>query len=218
MKFGSFVVDDALACVLAHSVKLKTAHLRKGKVLSAEDIALLRDEGVHYIVAAKLDAGDVPEDVAAHQISVAIGGANASSQEAFTGRANIYADQAGILLVDEIRLRAINHLHESLTIATLPGFARVGQRDMLATVKIIPLACPRDVVERALAIIDGRPLVSIAGFKPLRVGLIITRFLQTKETVIAKSETAIRERLRPLVAFWNTLSFVAISRRSWCNR
>lgn len=207
MKFGSFAVDDALACVLAHSVKLKTAHLRKGKVLNAADIALLRDEGVHNIVAAKLDANDVPEDVAAHQISVAIGGANASSQEAFTGRANIHADQAGVLLVDEIRLRAINHLHESLTIATLPRFARVGRRDMLATVKIIPLACPRDVVEKALAIIDGQPLVSIAGFKPLRVGLIITRLAQTKETIIAKSETAIRERI---VALGGILEHVVV--------
>ena len=188
-------------------MRSKNLSLKKGKLLSADDLAHLQAEGVTEIIVAKLESNDVPEDLAAFQISKAICGFNAKSQEAFTGRANMYAEAEGVLIVDEVRLNAVNHLHESLTIATLPCFARVAKRDMLATVKIIPFATPRDVLEKALSIIDGKPLVSIAAFKPLRVGLIITRLPQTKASIIAKSEAAIRTRVE---ALGGSLSHVAV--------
>jgi len=198
MKFGLVATDKALGCVLAHAVRLETYVLKKGKILSQVDIDELRAENIFTVIAMQLGAGDVPEDEAARQLSLAMCGLNATAQEAFTGRANIHADKAGVMLVDMERLRAINHLHESLTIATLPAFARVGQRDMLATVKIIPFATPRDVLDKALAIVGAVPLVSVAAFKPLRVGLIITRLSHTKDSVVAKSETAIRDRVSAL--------------------
>ena len=198
MKFGSVAVEEALGCVLAHTVKLGHFNLKKGKVLSQLDIDSLRAEKIPGVIVARLEASDVPEDEAARRLSTAMSGSDAAAQEAFTGRANIYAEQAGVLLVDQKRLREINHLHESLTIATLPTFARVGRRDMLATVKIIPFATPRVVLEKALGIIDDTPLVSVAAFKPLRVGLIITTLPQTKDSIVTKSETAIRERVNTL--------------------
>ena len=198
MKFGLIAVEDALGCVLAHAVKLNGFTLKKGKALSQADISSLRAENIFCIITAQLGDTDVSEDEAARQLSVAICGANATTQEAFTGRANLYADQAGVLLIDETRLRQINHLHESLTIATLPDFARVGKRDMLATVKIIPFATPREVLEKALSIVGAEPLVSVSAFKPLRVGLIITKLLQTKDSIVAKSESAIRDRVTSL--------------------
>jgi molybdenum cofactor cytidylyltransferase len=198
MKFGSVAVEDALGCVLAHSVKLNSWTLKKGKVLSQVDIDSLLAENLQHVIAAKLDASDVPEDEAARQLSIAISGENATTQEAFTGRANLYTNCAGVLLIDETRLRQINHLHESLTIATLPEFARVNRRDMLATVKIIPFATPREVLEKALNIVGDRPLVSVAAFKSLRVALFITRLPQTKDSIVVKSETAIRDRVTSL--------------------
>lgn len=198
MKFGSFAVDEALGCVLAHAVKLDAFTLKKGKVLSQLDIDSLDAENVKTVIAARLDVGDVPEDEAARRLSIAMSGQNTTAQEAFTGRANIYAERPGVLRVDLERLRAINHLHESLTIATLPAFARVGRRDMLATVKIIPFATPREVLEKALVIVGEKPLISVAAFKSLRVGLIITNLPHTKDSVIAKSETAIRDRVTSL--------------------
>lgn len=198
MKFGSFAVVDALGCVLAHAVKLNALILKKGKVLSQADLDSLIAENVNTVTAAKLDVDDVAEDEAARKLSIAISGKNATTQEAFTGRANLYANCDGVLLIDEPRLRQINHLHESLTIATLPAFARVGRRHMLATVKIIPFATPREVLEKALAIVGDRPLVSVAAFKPLRVALIITRLQQSKDSIVVKSETAIRDRVTSL--------------------
>jgi molybdenum cofactor cytidylyltransferase len=167
-------------------------------LLSQADLDLLSAENVKSVIAAKLDFDDVAEDEAARKLSIAISGENIATQAAFTGRANLYASCPGVLLVDQLRLRQINHLHESLTIATLPGFARVGRRDMLATVKIIPFATPREVLEKALAIVGDQPLVSLAAFKPLRVALIITKLQQTKDSIVTKSETAIRDRVTSL--------------------
>ena len=198
MKFGAIAVDHALGCVLAHAVKLNGFTLKKGKTLSQADIESLQAENVLNVIAARLNVGDVPEDEAARRLSLAMCGSNTSAQEAFTGRANIYAERVGVLLVDEVRLRQINHLHESLTIATLPTFARVAKRDMLATVKIIPFAIPREILEKALTIVGANPLASVASFKSLRVGLIITRLPQTKDSIVMKSETAIRDRVTSL--------------------
>ena len=198
MIFGSIVVESALGCVLAHAVKLESVVLKKGKILSQADINSLLSAKISEVIAARLETVDVPEDEAARTLSQAVCGAQSMAQEAFTGRANIYAEQAGILVLDETRLREINHLHESLTIASLPSFARVARRDMLATVKVIPFATPRNVLEKALAIVGSTPLISVSVFKPLRVGLIITRLPQTKDSIVAKSETAIRDRVTSL--------------------
>lgn len=195
MKFGPLALDEAEGSVLAHALRIEAGLFKKGRVLSGSDITALRGEGLHQVIAAKLDAEDVAEDEAAHEIAVAVCGANVSAQEAFTGRANLYGAAAGLLMVDEVRVRAINHLHESLTLATLPNFTRVDTRQMLATIKIIPFAVPSAVRDDALKLIGEQPLITVAPFKALHVGLVTTRLPQTKETIIAKSEAAIRERV-----------------------
>ncbi len=195
MKFGPLALDEAEGSVLAHALRLETGLYRKGRVLSGSDIAALRVAGIHHVIAAKLDADDIAEDQAAHEIATALCGENVNAQEAFTGRANLYAAAAGLLMVDEVRVRAINHLHESLTLATLPNFNRVTARQMLATIKIIPFAVPSSVRDAALDLIGERPVITLAPFKALQVGLVITRLPQTKDAIIAKSEAAIRDRV-----------------------
>ncbi len=198
MKFGEVLVGEAEGAILAHSVKHGGGVLKKGRVLSAADINTLTQSGVSSVLAARLDPGDVVEDEAASIIATAIAGPGVSVQQAFTGRANLHAMQAGVAVVDDARVRALNRLHESLTLATVPAFETVEDRQMVATVKIIPFAVPRDVVGRAQEIIGGQSLVEVAGFKARTAGLVITRLPQTKPAVIEKSEEAIRERLEAM--------------------
>jgi molybdenum cofactor cytidylyltransferase len=198
MKFGPVPVADALGCVLAHSLRLGEQALKKGKTLSAEDVALLQTQHVTEVTVARLEPSDVAEDNAARQISRAITGAQVAAREAFTGRANLYAEAHGLLQVDAERLGFINHLHESLTIATLPQWARVAPRDMVATVKIIAYALPQDVLLRALAILAEGPLVQVKAFRPLRVGAVLTQVAQMKASVLAKSEKALRSRVEAM--------------------
>jgi molybdenum cofactor cytidylyltransferase len=195
VKFGTLKLSDAEGAILAHAIHLGSVIFKKGRVLSSHDLERLQASGVHDVIAAKLSADDVPEDIAAQQIAAAASGAYMQAQEAFTGRANLYASSAGLVLIDQARLRSVNHLHESLTIATLSHYARVEARAMVATIKVIPFAVPRAVFDAALKIIGEEPLIRIAPFKKQRVGLVITRLPQTKDSIVAKSEWAMRERV-----------------------
>lgn len=195
MKFGWFCLSDAEGAILAHAVRLESQTFKKGRVLSREDLELLRTSHIDEVVAAKLSDDDVPEDIAAGRVAAAACGEYLQAQEAFTGRANLYSDASGLVEIDETRLKAINHLHESLTIATLPNHARVDARAMVATVKVIPFAVPRWVLEAALKAIGDAPLLKVVPYKLKRIGLIITKLAQTKEQLIAKSESSIRARV-----------------------
>jgi molybdenum cofactor cytidylyltransferase len=198
MNFGEMPVAHAMGAILAHSVKLGQGLFRKGRVLTPADIVLLEASGIETVFAAKLEPGDVAEDTAAAAVSKAIGGKGTVVQAAFTGRANLHAGTRGLAIVDTERVKAINRLHESLTVATLPPYAAVEPREMVATVKVIPFAVPRSVFSQALDIIGERPLLRVAAYQRKRVGLVITQLPQTKPSLIAKSEDAMRERVAAL--------------------
>jgi molybdenum cofactor cytidylyltransferase len=198
MKFGATPLTEAVGAILAHGTKHADGMFKKGRVLSAGDVEALRQAGHAHVIAARLEADDVPEDEAARRIASAVCGSGVRAQEPFTGRANLHAAAHGLCVFDEVRLRAINHLHESLTIATLPNFAGVAPKQMVATVKVIPFAVPRPVLERALAIIGEEPLLRVAAFRPRRAALILTRLPQTKDSILAKSEGVMRERLEAM--------------------
>jgi molybdenum cofactor cytidylyltransferase len=198
MKFGAIETSAALGLILGHGVKCGEATFKKGRVLSASDIEALQSNKIAEVTVAQIEVGDVPEDEAARRVALAISGYGTKAQEAFTGRANLHATGAGLLLVDYARIKAINHLHESLTIATLPAHEVVSPKQMVATVKIIPFATPREVLDRALVIVDDEPLLQVREFQKRNIHLIITSLPQTKASIIVKSEHAIAERLKAL--------------------
>ena len=74
MKFGDTPLEQAEGAILAHSWRAPGKSLNKGRVLTAEDIATLRQAGVTSVVAARLDADDVPEDAAAARLAQALAG------------------------------------------------------------------------------------------------------------------------------------------------
>jgi molybdenum cofactor cytidylyltransferase len=198
MKFGEIETQSAAGAILAHSVKHDSGVFRKGRVLTPADLAVLAQCGLTRVFAAILDTDDVPEDEAAAEVARAVTGDGAVAHAAFTGRANIHAAGAGLALVDADRVRTLNRIHESLTLATLAPFAQVEDGHMLATVKIIPFAVSRAVVAEALAIVGGRPLIGLKLLEARRAGLIITMLLQTKNSLIEKSREAMRVRLEAM--------------------
>src|SRR5690606_26884156 len=104
------------------------------------EIAALSAAGISEIVVAKLEPGDVGEDEAAAALAGAATGANVRAEEAFTGRANLFAERAGVLVVDRAAIDRLNVIDEAITFATLPAFSQVAEGQMIATAKIIPFA------------------------------------------------------------------------------
>jgi len=198
MRFGEIGLDEAEGAILAHSVRHARGLFKKGRRLTPEDISLLGQSGVERVFAARLDEGDVPEDEAADAVARAAAGENCLAQRPFTGRANIHALKAGIALVDAARVRALNRLHESLTLATVAPYDLLEERQMLATVKVIPFAVPREVLGKALEIVGQEPMVRIAPLAEHRVGLVVTTLPHVKHQLVSKTVEAIRDRLTAL--------------------
>ncbi|SMF20413.1 molybdopterin molybdochelatase /molybdenum cofactor cytidylyltransferase [Tistlia consotensis] len=207
MNFGALPVAEAEGALLAHSVRQGGLSFKKGRRLSAEDVAVLRAAGIGSVIAATLEPGDLHEDEAAARIARALAGpadgrSGAKVTAAFTGRCNLVAEDRGLFLVEPARIDAVNALHEAITVATLPAFEPVEPRQMLATVKIIPFSAPAAAVEQAVALLEdpsGRePAARVAAFRPRQVGLVQTALPGTKPALLEKGRSALDARLSAL--------------------
>ena len=151
MKFGTVPVGDAKGGIAVHSIRQGGLVLRKGTVLGTSELAALKSAEIVEIVVARLEPGDVSEDVAAAEIAAAVAGQAVRVDRAFTGRANLFAETAGVLLVDKPAIDRLNLIDEAVTFATLPAFKPVVAGEMIATVKIIPFAVPAAVRDAGAA-------------------------------------------------------------------
>lgn len=195
MIFGEIDVATAQGAILAHSVRTNGISFKKGRVLSAADIAGLSNAGVATVFAARVEEDDVHEDIAAARLADAVCGDGVTRQTASTGRANIYSGHDGIVLVDAGLVRALNRLHEAVTLATLTPFQAVKAGQMVATVKIIPFSAPTGIVDEAVELAGSSALLSVVPFKPHKAGLVLTRTAGMKESLLEKSAKVIRDRL-----------------------
>ncbi|HYM04683.1 MAG TPA: molybdopterin-binding/glycosyltransferase family 2 protein [Stellaceae bacterium] len=199
MRFGEIPLAEASGAVLAHSVKIGERSLRKGRVLSAEDVVALAATGRKSVIAAVLETGDVGENVAATEIAKALGGPLLNIAAAFTGRVNFFSQTSGLLEIERDRIDRFNLVDETITLATLEPHAVVEPKQMVATLKIIPFAVRREAVDACIAEARAhRPLISVAPFQPRRVVLIQTRLPGLKESVLAKTVETTRDRLAAL--------------------
>ncbi|HEX7776102.1 MAG TPA: molybdopterin-binding/glycosyltransferase family 2 protein [Parvibaculum sp.] len=199
MIFGDMTSAEAAGAILAHSIKVGTSTFKKGRILSAADIAALVAAGVNRIVVARLEASDVSEDEAAAELAQALAGPGLRVGEPFTGRANLFAEADGILTYDPARLDAINLIDEALTVATLAPYEAVAPRQMIATVKVIPFAAPRAALDRAVAgAKSGGPLLRLHPFRPHRAALIATRLPGTRESILDKTHDVLARRLESM--------------------
>ena len=138
MKFGPASPADAIGGVTVHTLRQGSLVLKKGTTIGAAEVEALTSAGVKEIVVVRLEDGDVSEDVAAASIAQAVAGEGVNVERAFTGRANLFAAKAGVLVVDRAAVDRINGVDEAITFATLAAFKPVVEGEMIATVKLIP--------------------------------------------------------------------------------
>ncbi len=195
MRFGPTRIDEAQGAILAHGLKLPGLAYRKGRVLSAEDVAALRSAGIGEVVAARLDADDVPENEAAHALARAIAGDGVEVAAPFTGRCNLFARAGGLARIDAALVSALNAVDEAITVATLDDFAPAPARGMLATIKIIPFAAPRAALRKCLALAAASKAVRLAPYAPRRAALLQTTLPGLKPSILENTEAATRARI-----------------------
>jgi len=198
MKFGAVPPREAEGAIAVHSIRKGGFTLKKGTLIGKSEIAALETAKISEIVVARLEPGDVSEDTAAAEIAVAVAGEGVHVDRAFTGRANLFAEEAGVLVVNKAGVDALNDIDPAITFATLNAYAPVVAGKMIATVKIIPFAVAGDARDKALAAARAaRPMIRIAPFKVRKVGIISTVLPGLADKVIEKTLRVTEERLAP---------------------
>lgn len=200
MRFGPVPLEQAEGAILAHSMGFDGQRLRKGRVLSADDLSLLRKAGLREVTVARLDPGDVLEDEAAEVLARAVvpdpAGARLKMGRAFTGRVNLHAVGPGIVDLDAAALARFNAVDPSITVATLAPFARVSEGMLVGTVKIIPYGVAGTAVAAAAG--AARDSLRVLPVSRRSAGLILTQVPGQKESLARKGEDAIALRLEAL--------------------
>jgi molybdenum cofactor cytidylyltransferase len=199
LKFGPVAIEDAEGAIAAHSVRQGGVNIKKGTCIRPDHIAAMRAEGLAEVVVARLEPGDVQEDEAAARIARLVAGPHVRVDKAATGRANLFAETTGLLVVDRGRIDALNRIDPGLTLATLPAYAPAEAGRMVATVKIIPYAIPAAALAKAEALLGGEPepLVRMAPYRALKVGVVVTRLPGLKESILDKTRRILDKRLAP---------------------
>ena len=65
MKFGAVPLKEALGATAVHTIRQDGLVLKKGTPIGPAEIAALEAAGISEVVVARLEQGDVSEDVAA---------------------------------------------------------------------------------------------------------------------------------------------------------
>ncbi|GHE02601.1 molybdopterin biosynthesis protein [Defluviimonas sp. 20V17] len=200
MRFGPVPIDQAEGAILAHSEALAGRKLKKGRVLTAADLAAFRDAGATQLTVARLDPGDVPEDAAATRLAAALvpdaEAAGLTLSPAFTGRVNIKAARPGLVALDPGAIRALNLIDPALTLATLAPLTRVPPGALVGTVKIISYAIGEDTLSRAEQ--AARAALSLHPVTRRTAGLLLSELPDQPAKISAKARRVTDQRLQAL--------------------
>ncbi len=204
MIFGDVAIAEAAGARLVHRQRAGTRSYAKGHLLTAEDVAALQGAGVARVTVVRFEPGDVGEDAAAEIVAQAALGDGLEAGPASTGRVNLHAAHAGLVLLDAARIDALNQVDSAITIATLAPYALVEAKQMVATVKIIPYAAPATAVQACAEIAAGKatissgPLLRVLPLRHDEVGLIQTQLPGMKDSLFDKTARITAERLETL--------------------
>ncbi len=210
MKFGPVPLSQAVGHILGHNIAGADGKrlLRKGKPLTAADVAALAGVGRQSVYVAELEPGDVDENNAARRVVHAVAGSGLRLPGAASGRANALASVLGILRVDAARLDQLNNL-DGLTVATLATHTPVRPNQIVATVKIIPFALPEATLAAAEAIAGGSPALRVDPLPARAVSLIFSGSPALRDRLTADFAPLL-ERLENLGAQVVSLDFVPL--------
>ena len=116
---------------------------------------------------------------------------------AFTGRVNLFAEAAGLAVIDAAAIDRVNAIDEAITVATLPANRAVERRRHGGDGQDHSVRDARGGARGRARRPRRHAAVSIAPFRPLRVAVVSTLLPGLKPSVVAKTLRALEARLAP---------------------
>ncbi|UCG26008.1 MAG: molybdopterin-binding protein [Chloroflexota bacterium] len=215
MRFEAVPIEQAEGHILGHNIAGGDGRrlLRKGKAVTADDIILLKTLGRRKVYVALIAPADIDENAAAERIATHVAGQGIRLSSAATGRVNMFASSIGVLRVEVSRLTALNNF-QGVTLATLPRHAAISAGRAVATLKIIPYALPKTIVDQIADAATGKPIIYLTPIASKRVGLILSGSPAAEERVTAGFQTSLAARLERLRSRIERVDYVPLEDES----
>lgn len=172
-------VEKAVGSVLCHDMTqivpgvFKGTAFKKGHVIKAEDIDLLKKMGKKHVYVWKGDSGKLHEDEAAVRLGNLCMGDNVLGSEIREGKMTLFAVCDGLLKVDRAKIRQMNAIDEVMVATRTENFM-VKKGDKLAGTKVIPLVIDEHKVLRAESICGHDKVVNVLPIKACKIAIITT--------------------------------------------
>ncbi len=171
---------EAVGEVLGHDITeisrsnhYKGVAFKRGHIIQPEDLSKLERLGKNHIYIWEGSESEVHEDAAALLMAPKIAGENIYfDEEPREGKVSFFAATRGIFKVDKNRLEQIN----ALAIPSLPTIHNnfpVNRNKQLAAFRIIPLTCPREIIDQMSELLD-QPLISVKPFIIQSAAVLVT--------------------------------------------
>ena len=191
---------ELAGAVLARDLVVAGERWSKGRRLSAADLdAWAADPslGIGPATVIVLETGDLHEDDAARRLARVVAGPGLEVRGPTESRVDLRASVDGVLHVRATELERLNRIDPLEVFTRLDG-SIVKAGDLVASVKVAPHVVPVAVVEAGERIAgDGRrPLVRIAPFRPMRVGVVVKESLRTADR--PRFEASVRAKVESL--------------------
>lgn len=193
MIFAELPLAEAMGALLAHGLTLGGRRYPKGSPVDAALAAAATAQGVTALWIARLEPEDRPEADAAAALGAVLAGTGVVARPAVHGRVNLHARVDGLVMVQPEAIAAANLATDGVGISTVPPLSPVSAGDMVATIKIIPYAVPRqDLAAAAQALL---PLSVRRWRDGLSACLVQTRLADTPDKLLAKTSDITAARL-----------------------
>lgn len=206
MRHQVVAVPEALEAILMHNIADSGGKsvLKKGTRLAEEHLVQLAEMGCATVDVAILEEGDVHEDEAATCLAAALKTEHMILSRPAGGRVNLRVQADGVLEVDADRLLELNMI-PGIALGTRRQHAVVGpnqETDNIGTVKIIPFAVRRSLLDLAVELAQRRPgIVEVRPFQPgRRVAMLFVGESSVHDKLAETFLPATKTRLERLAA------------------
>lgn len=191
-------VNAIAGMVLCHDLDAGGHRMRKGQILSPDDVALIGATAPSELHLIELGPGDLHEGDAGRRLADAAAGDGVDVLDPSAGHWPLVATRRGILDVSVDALRRANEL-DGISIYTLFHGQIVDAAEHVARAKVAPLALEERLVGEAEAVArSASGVLRVRPFLPRRIGAAVV------ESLGAKSMSRFRDALAEKVAWFGS--------------
>jgi hypothetical protein len=205
-------MDEMAGAVLVRDLVVDGSRWSKGRRLTVDDLEVLARPGtispaIETLTVIIPGPDDLHEDAASLRLAAAVSGLGLTMRGPHESRVDLLAAAAGVVHVRPRELELLNRIDPLEVFTALDGsIVEAGQ--LVASVKVAPHVVEAALVDQGtrLAGFGKRPIVWLAPFLPMRVGVVVKESLRASGR--ERFERSARLKIESLGSTVATIAYV----------